>query len=670
MDEASDLLQFQPPGWDPDSAARRIAQLETALMRRNDVLDQKQAQIDEILNSGAWKAARLFYKVREKLLPLHSRRRRLVRTAARAVGRTVQRWTGKDLANPDADSGGVSVALDSLQYARWIARHEPKPADLSRQRAMVFGRRPTISLIVPVYNTPIVFLEAMIQSVLDQTYAHWELCVADGGSGNPAVRETLERFAATDGRVRVATLPENRGIAGNTNAALDLAGGDYVAFLDHDDKLAPFALHEVVATLNSTPDADFVYSDEDKLDEGGRRVDPCFKPDWSPDTLRSHNYVCHLLTLRRDLVERIGGVRDGFDGAQDYDLVLRASENARRIVHIPKVLYHWRMHPQSTAASTDSKRYLVESGRRALTEHLDRMRTPAQVVEGHIPGVYRVIYRLPSQPLVTVLIPNRDSVAMLSRCVDSIRNSTYANVEIVVLENHSEQPDTERYYRRLVSDPRCRIVPWTKPFNYAAINNFGAAHARGDLLLFLNNDVEAINADWLERMVTHALRPEVGAVGAKLYYADDTVQHAGIVVGMGGVAGHVHLHFPRAAAGYMERLQVPHNCSAVTGACLLTRRDVFQESGGFDEGFVLAFNDVDLCLQIQALDYRVLWTPEAELYHFESKTRGYEDTPEKLARFRTEYRRFVAKWEKRLAGGDPYFNPNFRLDRADYALRA
>ena len=667
-DAAEEILTFRSPDWDADSAARRIAQLETALMRRNEVLDEKQAQLDSILNSGAWKAARLMYKVREKLLPLHSRRRRWVRAAVRALGRAVHRWTGKDLSQPDADAGGTSVALDSLQYSRWIARHEPTRGDLDRQRRCSFPRRPLISIVTPTYNTPPRFLTAMLHSVREQTYPHWELCIADGGSAAPTL-DVIDSAAASDPRIRVARLERNRGIAGNTNAALALARGEYVAFLDHDDELAPFALFEVVQAINRHPDVDFIYSDEDKLDEAGRRVDPCFKPDWSPDTLRSHNYICHLLVLRRDLVERLGGVRDGFDGAQDYDLVLRASECARSIVHVPKVLYHWRMHAQSTAADTDSKRYLVESGRRALAEHLERMNTPAGVVEGHIPGVYRVIYRLPRQPLVSILIPNRDSAALLSRCLDSIAGSSYANVEILILENHSEQEETWTFYRRLEREGRARIVPWTKPFNYAAVNNFGAAHSRGDVLLFLNNDVEAINPDWLERMTTHALRPEVGAVGAKLYFADDTVQHAGIVVGMGGVAGHAHLHFPRDAAGYMHRLRVPHNCSAVTGACLMARRDGFERTGGFAEGFVLAFNDVDLCLQIQALGYRIVCTPEAELYHFESKTRGYEDTPEKLARFHREYRRFVAKWERQLAAGDPYYNPNFRLDRSDFALK-
>jgi GT2 family glycosyltransferase len=673
-DVAPTILRLPPPAWDADSAARRIAQLETALMRRSELLEQKQAQLDALQSSGAWQAVRWYYKVHERLLPLHSRRRRLVRAAMGAVTRSLravtQRLTGRDLARPDAGCEGDRVALDMIQYARWIKAHEPATADLARQAQTTFARRPKISIVVPVYNTPTRFLEEMIRSVQAQTYADWELCIADGHSTAETVRGTLERYAASDRRIRVTFLAENRGIAGNTNAALELARGEFVALLDHDDTLAPFALHEVVRTINDRPGADLIYSDEDKLDEAGRRVDPCFKPDWSPDTLRSHNYVCHLLVLRRDLMTRLGGVRPGFDGAQDYDLVLRASEVAKEITHIPQVLYHWRMHPQSTAANTDSKRYLIEAGRRALAQHLERMQTPASIVEGGLPGTYRVIYHLPRQPLVSILIPNRDSVQMLGRCLDSIRSSSYANYEVIVLENFSEQPETLAYYRQIEQQSNVRIVPWTKPFNYAAINNFGALHARGDVLLFLNNDVEAINPEWLERMVKHAQRPEVGAVGAKLLYADGTIQHAGIVVGMGGIAGHVHRMFPRDAEGYMQRLRLTHNCAAVTGACLMTRRAVFEQVGGFDEAFVLAFNDVDLCLQIQTAGYRILWTPEAELYHLESKTRGYEDTTAKLARFAREYRLFVAKWERYLRGGDPYYNPNFRLDRADYALRA
>ncbi len=664
------------PLGETESGRRRIVQLETALMRRSELLEEKQAELDAIKKSDAWHVAWLMYRIQDRFLPMHTRRRRWFRTVLRMVMRgakkTYRRMTGReaDTLIGQETAGAPEIALDLIQYARWIQKHEPSAAALQQQRATIFARRPTISIVMPTYNTPAPFLTAALDSVLAQTYSHWELCIADGHSSADWVRPTLEQYAAKDARIKLRFLDANQGIAGNTNAALALASGEFVALLDHDDTLAPFALFEIIKAINHQPEADLVYSDEDKLDETGRRVEPCFKPDWSPDTLRSHNYICHLLVLRQSLLATLGGVREGFDGAQDYDLVLRASEQARGIVHVPKILYHWRMHQQSTAFSTNSKTYIVEAGCKALAEHLDRMATPARVLPTSLHGAYRVIYHLPQQPLVSILIPNRDSAAMLSRCVESLSRSSYANYELLILENNSTQDDTLTYYRQLERQGNVRIVPWTKPFNYAAVNNYGAAQARGDVLLFLNNDVEAINPDWLEWMVKHALRPEVGAVGAKLLYADDTIQHAGIVVGMGGVAGHVHLRFPRDAEGYMQRLRVTHNCAAVTGACLMTRRAVFEQVGGFDESFVLAFNDVDLCLQIQALGYRVIWTPEAELYHLESKTRGYEDTPEKQARFSREYRLFLTKWGRYLKTGDPYYNPNFRLDRSDYALRA
>jgi GT2 family glycosyltransferase len=675
-DDHPAILPLTPPPWDPETARRRIGQLETALMRRSEVLEEKQAELDNIKESASWKVALLIHKFRERAFPLHTRRRRMLRTVVgtsmRCARSVYRRLTGREatvLIGKDV-GGNPELALDLVQYAQWVKKREPSVVDVEKQRTTTLGRRPTISVVVPTYNTPATFLTAMIDSVREQTYPHWELCIADGNSTADHVWPTLERYAANDPRIKVQFLDANRGIAGNTNAALALATGEFVALLDHDDTLAPFALFEVVKALNDHPEADLIYSDEDKLDESGRRVDPCFKPDWSPDTLRSHNYICHLLVLRRSLVESLGGIRDGFDGAQDYDLVLRATEQARRIVHVPKVLYHWRMHQQSTAFNTKSKTYIVEAGCKALAEHLERMRTPARVIPTSLNGTYRVIYHLPSQPLVSILIPNRDSVQMLGRCVESLERSSYANYELVILENNSANEETLAYYRQLERQSNVRIVPWTKPFNYAAVNNYGAAHARGEVLLFLNNDVEAINPDWLEWMVKHALRPEVGVVGAKLLYADDTIQHAGIVVGMGGVAGHVHLRFPRDADGYMHRLRVTHNVAAVTGACLMTRREVFEKVGGFDESFVLAFNDVDLCLQIQAAGYRIIWTPEAELYHLESKTRGAEDTVEKQARFSREYRLFMTKWGRYLKSGDPFYNPNFRLDRSDYALRA
>lgn len=653
-----------------DAADRRVAQLEAALMRRNEQLEELHASMATVYSSHAFRFARLLEKIGGKLLPRHSRRRRAVRTFLRTVARGVQTVSGRNPANLADGAEADFVALDSVQYARWIRKHEPTPADLNRQRATVLPRRPLISVIVPVHNPPQTFLEQMIVSVREQTYVHWELCVVDGGSTAPHVRSVLEGAAEADPRIRVEFLPANRGIAGNTNATLELATGDFVAFLDHDDTLAPFALFEIARVINEQPDTDFIYSDEDKLDEAGRRVDPCFKPDWSPDTLRGHNYVCHLLVLRRSLVEHVGGLREGFDGAQDYDLVLRASEKARHIVHVSKVLYHWRMHRHSTAADTDSKQYLVEAGRRALGQHLHRMNTPAAVHDGPSPGLYRVVYHLPHQPLVSVLIPNRDSPELLNRCLESLALSSYANYEVLVLENGSSRDDTFDFYCGLEKQPRVRILTWKRPFNYAAVNNCGATNARGDLLLFLNNDVEATHPDWLERMATHALRPEIGAVGAKLLYADGTVQHAGLVLGMGGAAGHVHRRFPRDAGGYMDRLRLVNNCMAVTGACLMTRRQVFEEAGGFDERFVLAYNDVDLCLTIRGLGYRILWTPEAELYHLESKTRGYEDDSDKQARFRREFDLFLKKWAATLEAGDPYFNRNFRLDRADWCLRA
>jgi GT2 family glycosyltransferase len=675
-DDHPSILPLVPPDWDAESARRRITQLETALMRRSEMLEEKQAELDNIKQSASWKIALLMHKVRERLFPLHTRRRRMFRTVVgtgmRSTRAVYRRLTGRDadvLIGKDV-GGNPELALDLVQYAGWIKRHEPTTADFDRQRTTTFSRKPTISVVVPTYNTPLAFLTAMIDSVLTQTYGSWELCIADGNSSADWVWPTLERYAGQDKRIKVQFLDANRGIAGNTNAALALATGEFVALLDHDDTFAPNALFEVVKAINEQPEGDLIYSDEDKLDETGRRVDPCFKPDWSPDTLRSHNYICHLLVLRRSLVESLGGIRAGFDGAQDYDLVLRATEQARRIVHISKVLYHWRMHQLSTAFDTKSKSYIVEAGCKALGEHLDRMRTPARVIPTSLNGTYRVIYHLPSQPLVSILIPNRDSAQMLGRCIESLSRTSYANYELVILENHSTSAETLAYYHQLEKQGNVRIVPWTKPFNYAAVNNFGASQARGEVLLFLNNDVEVINPDWLEWMVKHALRPEVGVVGAKLLYADDTIQHAGIVIGMGGVAGHAHLRFPRDADGYMNRLQITHNCAAVTGACLMTRRTVFEQVGGFDESFVLAFNDVDLCLQIQAAGYRVLWTPEAELYHLESKTRGAEDTNEKQARFSREYRLFLTKWERYLKSGDPYYNPNFRLDRSDYALRA
>jgi GT2 family glycosyltransferase len=660
------------PDRDLAAARRRIEQLEAALMRRTELLEQKQSELAAIKTSKAYRVAHLANKLLDRLFPLHTRRRTVLKLTLRRLGKIpAALWNRRQAKNgPPPDERHLSECTPPDEYRRWIKKHEPTAAELARQWGHRFARSPKISVVVPVYNPPAAFLQAMIDSVRAQTYANWELCLADGASTAEHVRPILEAAAASDPRIRVALLPANGGIVGNSNAAAELATGEFLGLLDHDDTLAPFALFEIVSAINETPDADFLYSDEDKLDTHGERVEPNFKPDWSPETLRSRNYVCHFTVLRRELFRGIDGFRPGFDGSQDYDLVLRASERANRIVHVRRVLYHWRMHAQSTAFAKGSKNYAFEAGKRAVAEHLARLGVDASVHDGPILGTYQVIYHLRTQPLVSIIIPNKDQVALLSRCVESLGKSSYANFELLIVENGSQSPETHAYYRELRKQPHVRVLEWTRPFNYAAVNNFAAAQARGELLLFLNNDTEGINPDWLEAMVKLAVQPGVGAVGAKLYYADDTIQHAGIVVGMGGVAGHSHLFYPRQAAGYMQRLRFTQNVAAVTGACLLMPRAVFERVGGFDEGFVLAFNDVDLCLSVLKAGYRVVWTPDAELYHLESKTRGYEDTAEKQTRFKREHDLFHLKWGAFLAGGDPYYSPHFRLDRPDFALKA
>jgi GT2 family glycosyltransferase len=647
------------------------AELNTLLAERNALsrqlaltrerLEQAQKALDTIYASHGWKLLRACCRLRDRLLPLPSRRRAAAHVVFRTSLRLIKRLLGLGKYRPHSPDDAFPL---------WIALNEPQPAELEEQRQACFPFEPTISLVVPVWEPPLPFLTAMLESVLGQTYPRWELCLADGGSRDPAVREMLGRYSRHDSHIKVRFLATNRGIAGNSQEALALATGDYVALLDQDDTLAPFALHEVVRAVNHEPEADLLYSDEDTIDASGtRRANPHFKPDWSPDTLRSYNYICHLAVFRRELVEEIGGFRPGFEGSQDYDLILRASERARRIVHIPKVLYHWRVHAGSVTADESVKGYAYHSAHKALGNHLQRCGSPGEVRDGSRPGTYQVTYPIPGWPLVSVIIPNRDHAAALARCVTSVARSTYARHEILIVENQSREPATFAGYEQLRQRGNVRIVPWDRPFNFAAVNNDAAAQARGDVLLFLNNDVEAINTDWLERLLEHALRPEVGAVGAKLCYRDDTIQHAGVILGVGGIAGHAHRHFPRSAAGYARRLAVVQNLSAVTGACLMIRKPVFEEVGGFDERFVLIYNDVDLCLRLRQRGYAIIWTPWAELYHDESSTRGSDDRPQNREQVAAEIALLRAKWGELLRAGDPYYNPNLTLRYEDFSLR-
>jgi GT2 family glycosyltransferase len=569
-------------------------------------------------------------------------------------------------------------ALRSLlvgSYRAWISKNEPDEKTLEEQKmkALALPVQPLISIVVPVFAPPLKVLHTMIRSVLAQTYQNWELCLVNADPAAVAIRPALEAYAAQDRRIKLKTLDTNLGIAGNTNAAIEMAQGVFIGFLDHDDCLAPFALYEVVCALNQYPESDLLYSDEDYLSaDGRRRYNPVFKPVFSIDTLQGSNYMPHFLVLRAELGERLGWLRLGFDGAQDYDLILRAVEQARLVTHIPRVLYHWRALPTSTASTLTAKAYASEAGLRAVREHLARCGLDADVVNGPHPGIYRVSYQLSDTPLVSIIVPNQEHPEDLQRCIDSIlTHSTYQNYEILIVENNSRSEAIFALYRQLQTrDKRVRLLEYSRsPFNYSEINNYAAGQASGSVLLFLNNDTRVLNPDWLERMLEYAQRPDVGAVGAKLYYPNGLIQHAGIIVGMGVAAGQYYVGYPGDKPGYRYNLIVPQNLSAVTAACLMLRQSVFDEAGGFESEYQLAFGDIDLCLKIRQHNYLVVWTPFAELIHHESLTRGFEDTPEKEVRFYNEANYLIQRWADFFAAGDPYYNPNLTLTRGDFSVR-
>lgn len=561
---------------------------------------------------------------------------------------------------------------DKGRYDQWIKNSEKDSAalDLQRKSELDFKYRPLISILTPVYNTDKTALEKMFGSVLEQTYSNWELCVVDGGSDEKHIQELLEKFARQDERIKIELLKNNLGISENSNKALELAEGEFAVLLDHDDELSPDALYEIVSLLNKQPDADMIYSDEDKLDVKGKRRDPYFKPDWSPDFFCSSMYTCHLGVYRTSLIKNLGGFRKEFDGAQDWDLVLRLSEQTGKIYHIPKILYHWREIEGSTALSLSGKDYARDAQIKAVSEHFRRLNVKAEVTAGLTSNLLRVRRELSAKPKVSIIIPTRDKIKILKVCIDSIQKcSSYQNYEILVIDNNSTEPETLRYFEKLGKEPNIRVIKYSCPFNFAAINNFAVGKATGDLILFLNNDTEVISSGWLEAMIEHAVRPEVGAVGARLLYTDSSVQHAGVIVGIGGVAGHSHKHFPAAHPGYFSRAKAIQNLSAVTAACMMMRKEVFNLLGGFNESnLAIAFNDIDLCLRIRQQGLLIIYTPYAELYHHESASRGSDLTSENLLRFRVEKKYMLDKWKDVLLG-DPYYNPNLTLEKEDFSIR-
>lgn len=557
---------------------------------------------------------------------------------------------------------------EKIGYELWLENNLPGEEELASQRQTVFNSRPKFSIAVPLYNTNETLLREMIDSVRAQTYADWELCLADGSTDSTDRGKIVEGYQ--DPRIRYRKLEKNEGISGNTNAAIAMAGGDWIAFLDHDDTLAPQALYAYAKCINRSPETDFLYSDEDKMDEKGRKhFDPFFKPDFSPHLLLSNNYITHFTAVRKTVLDEIGPLDSSYDGAQDYDLILRATEKARKVQHVPDILYHWRALSQSTASSPGAKVYTSDAGRRAVEAAMKRRGIDAQVLHHRLPNTYHVVYPVPKpQPLISIIIPSHNEPATLRKCLNSIFSKRgWDNYEVLVVENNSTDSKTFAYYEEIRHNPHVRLLTWNHSFNYASINNWAAEQAKGDLLLFLNNDTEVISPDWLEEMASLALQPDVGAVGAKLYYPDRTIQHGGVVIRIGGIAGHSHKCVPYDVPGYFSRMYMVHDLSAVTAACLMTRRSVFAEVGGFDEEFVLAFNDVDLCLRIREAGYSILFTPLAELFHYESKTRGYEVTPAQRERFIREQRAWLRRWMEKYPG-DPFYNPNLTYGHEQYQI--
>jgi GT2 family glycosyltransferase len=582
-----------------------------------------------------------------------------------------------DLTGAYRAAGRLRSFLPELPYRTWLERFDTLSED---DRAAIRGHiarlpgQPLISVLMPVFNTPEPFLRRAIDSVRTQLYADWELCIADDASTDGGVRRVLDEYAAADARIRVAYRDTNGHISAASNSALELARGEYVALLDHDDQLAEHALYRVAVEINAHPEAVLIYSDEDKIDEFGQRFEPYFKPDWNPQLFLSQNFVSHLGVYRTEVVRTAGGFRPGYEGSQDYDLALRVIEHApvNGIRHIPSVLYHWGVLSGSTAVNVSEKPYAWEAGRRALSDYLERNGIQGNIVRVRKTAFYRVNYRLPPKcPLVSIIVPTRDAFEHLRRCLNSVlRKTRYPNYELIVVDNQTSEPRARRYLERLSGMANVRVIPYDRPFNYSAINNLAAREARGEVLCLLNNDTEVITPNWLQDMLGYLHQDRVGVVGARLLYPDGAVQHAGILLHPRNIAVHAHVGLFKRESGYFGRAIIAQDFTAVTGACLMVWKHVYEEVGGLDEQHLpIAFNDVDFCLRVRGAGYRVVWTPFAQLYHHEGFSRGKADTAVKRKRFRSEKNFMRARW-KSVLEEDPFYNSSLTLDRPDFSLSA
>jgi GT2 family glycosyltransferase/SAM-dependent methyltransferase len=660
----------------------RMQELERQLQTMREQCDHARAQLHTVLASRSWRVTAPLRAATALLARLRGQVGKFFRSlqaqglvlTLRLIGHTVLGRLPSPVAESPCGRASELLTADWAAYRAWLAEYERWPADSFervRRAVQTDGPWPRIGLVVPIYNPNLVWLAEAITSVCEQWYPHWRLYLVDDGSTHQRgeLNQLLERWRSEEPRIQVIWREQNGHISAATNDGLAQSDDDWVTFLDQDDVLAPHALWCMADVIRQRPNARVIYSDEDKIDGRGQRREPHFKPDWNPDLLLSYNYLCHLVAYRREDVIAVGGFRKGFEGAQDYDLALRVLERCTpdQVIHIPRILYHWRVHEGSTAQNMGAKSYAIEAGRRALQEAMLRRNISATItVDANL--VYRVRYRIEGKhPHVTLIVPTRNGGRLLQSCINSVLTLTdYAHYDIVIIDNGSDQPQTLTLLREYAKHPQCSVVRDPRPFNYAALHNAVVPGVKGEYVLLLNDDVEVKDADWLREMVSVGIQPGVGIVGARLLYPNETVQHGGVIL-VGGVAGHAHKHLPAHHWGYMMRARVRQTLSAVTAACLLVPKAVYQEVGGMDEQLAVAFNDVAFCLAVGDAGYRIVWTPYAELYHHESSTRGYEDNPEKVERFNREAQYMLARWGERLKA-DPALNPNLHDMREDFAL--
>lgn len=562
-----------------------------------------------------------------------------------------------------------------IGYTSWYRKTRPTEAELIKQKLYQFpDNAPKFSIIIPLYNTPKRFLEALINSIKDQTYTNFEVCFADGSPAETKLEKDVEYYSGEDTRFKYHFIGENKGISGNTNEAVKMAEGDFIVLCDHDDLITPNALYEFAKATLDNPECDSIYSDEDKIDAAGRKYfEPHFKPDFNIDLLSTNNYICHLFSVRKSLVDKYGAFNSEFDGAQDFDFILRMTENSRKVIHVQKILYHWRTHQNSTSAHPESKAYAFKAGAKAIESYYRRVRPEIQierVENGASLGIYHTCFKFDAQPLVSVVIPNMDHSEDLDAAIRSlITKGTWKNLEIVIVENNSKEEKTFQYYDNIQKEfPQVQVVHYKEAFNYSKLNNFGVQYTHGDYILLMNNDVELINPDSITEMMGYAQRNDVGIVGCRLLYADNTIQHAGVVIGVDGIAGHVFKGFFTDDT-YLNLAMTTQDYSAVTAAVMLVRKDVYEKVNGFDEDFAVAFNDIDFCLRVRKINKLIVYAPYACFHHYESKSRGQEDTYEKQLRFVSEIKRFLIRWKDVILQGDPYYNQNLTVHAYDYGYR-